>query len=59
MAHMGMVSMSRDADQDRHDRRMMLMRMRGTINRQERRADRWMLAAMVLAFLAFVLMVFA
>lgn len=41
-----------DREQERHDRRMKLMRMQGDINRQQGCADRWMVVAAVLGALA-------
>ncbi len=41
--------------QERHDRRMRLMRMQGSIGRQQRSADNLMIFAAVLVVIALVL----
>jgi hypothetical protein len=46
--------MTRDAEQERHDRRMMLMRMQGETNRIETRNHIMMVFAIVLGIIAII-----
>lgn len=47
-----MDPLDRIAEQERHNRRMTLMRMQGDLNRREAAAHRWMVVACVLGALA-------